>query len=79
MTKPCVLASLKIMSCTYKGNTCVNTVRTFVVVPDASLKFIIILAKKREENACTLVPTVFRWHGKMEFKFHFHFSFFVFA
>ena len=30
-------------------------------------------------NACTLVPTVFRWHGKMEFKFHFHFSFFVFA
>ena len=30
-------------------------------------------------NACTLVPTVFRWHGKMEFKFHFHFPFFVFA
>ena len=30
-------------------------------------------------NACTLVPTVFRWHGKMEFTFHFHFSFFVFA
>ena len=21
-------------------------------------------------NACTLVPTVFRWHGKMAFKFH---------
>ena len=27
-------------------------------------------------NACTLVPTVFRWHKKMEFKFHFYFSFF---
>ena len=27
------------------------------------------------ENSCTLVPTVFRWHGKMEFKFHFQFSF----
>ena len=26
-------------------------------------------------NACTLVPTVFRWHGKTEFKCHFHFSF----
>ena len=26
-------------------------------------------------NACTLVPTVFRWHGKMAFKFHFHFRF----
>ena len=26
-------------------------------------------------NACTLVPTVFRWHGKREFKCHFHFSF----
>ena len=26
-------------------------------------------------NACTLVPTVFRWHGKMEFKCHLHFSF----
>ena len=25
--------------------------------------------------ACTLVPTVFRWHGKMEFTFHFHFRF----
>ena len=31
------------------------------------------------KNACTLVPTVFRWHGKMEVKFHFPFSFFVFA
>ena len=29
-------------------------------------------------NACTLVPTVFRWHRKMEFKLHFHFLF-VFA
>ena len=28
------------------------------------------------QNACTLVPTVFRWHKKMEFKFHFYFSFF---
>ena len=27
------------------------------------------------QNACTLVPTVFRWHGKMEFKCHLHFSF----
>ena len=27
-------------------------------------------------NACTLVPTVFRWHKKMEFKFHFYFLFF---
>ena len=26
-------------------------------------------------NACTLVPTVFRWHGKKEFKCHIHFSF----
>ena len=26
-------------------------------------------------NACTLVPTVFRWHGKMAFKCHLHFSF----
>ena len=26
-------------------------------------------------NACTLVPTVFRWHGKEEFKCHIHFSF----
>ena len=26
-------------------------------------------------NACTLMPTVFRWHGKMESTFHFHFSF----
>ena len=26
-------------------------------------------------NACTLVPTVFRWHGKREFKCHFRFSF----
>ena len=26
-------------------------------------------------NACTLVPTIFRWHGKREFKCHFHFSF----
>ena len=26
-------------------------------------------------NACTLVPTVFRWHGKMEFKCHLHFLF----
>ena len=30
---------------------------------------------KVQKNSCTLVPTVFRWHGKMEFKFHFHFSF----
>ena len=29
-----------------------------------------------KSNACTLVPTVFRWHKKMEFKFHFYFSFF---
>ena len=27
-------------------------------------------------NACTLVPTVIRWHKKMEFKFPFYFSFF---
>ena len=27
------------------------------------------------ENECTLVPTVFRWHGKKEFKCHIHFSF----
>ena len=27
------------------------------------------------KNACTLVPTVFRWHGKKEFKCHIHFSF----
>ena len=26
-------------------------------------------------NACTLVPTAFRWQGKMEFTFHFHFRF----
>ena len=26
-------------------------------------------------NACTLVPTVFRWHGKKEFKCRIHFSF----
>ena len=26
-------------------------------------------------NACTLVPTIFRWHGKREFKWNFHFSF----
>ena len=26
-------------------------------------------------NACTLVPTVFRWHGEMEFKCHLHFLF----
>ena len=26
-------------------------------------------------NACTSVPTVFRWHGKMEFKCHLHFLF----
>ena len=31
---------------------------------------------QRRTNACTLVPTVFRWHKKMEFKFHFYFSFF---
>ena len=30
---------------------------------------------KRQKNACTLVPTVFRWHGKMEFKCHLHFLF----
>ena len=29
----------------------------------------------RLKNACTLVPTVFRWHGKMAFKCHLHFSF----
>ena len=28
------------------------------------------------QNACTLVPTVLRWHKKMEFKFHCYFSFF---
>ena len=27
-------------------------------------------------NECTLVPTVFRWYKKMEFKLHFYFSFF---
>ena len=32
-------------------------------------------SQKIEENACSLVPTVFRWHGKMLFKFHFHFFF----
>ena len=26
-------------------------------------------------SACTLVPTVFWWHGKKEFKCHIHFSF----
>ena len=26
-------------------------------------------------NACTLVPTIFRWHGKKEFKCHIHSSF----
>ena len=26
-------------------------------------------------NACTLVPTIFRWHGKREFKWNFHFLF----
>ena len=31
--------------------------------------------RRKEHNACTLVPTVFRWHGKREFKCHFHFSF----
>ena len=30
---------------------------------------------ENRSNACTLVPTVFRWHGKMEFKCHLHFSF----
>ena len=29
----------------------------------------------RPQNACTLVPTVFRWHGKMAFKCHLQFSF----
>ena len=29
----------------------------------------------RLKNACTLVPTVFRWYGKMAFKCHLHFSF----
>ena len=28
-----------------------------------------------DKNACTLVSTFFRWHGKMEFKCHLHFSF----
>ena len=28
-----------------------------------------------KKNACTIVPTVFRWHGKKEFKCHIHFSF----
>ena len=31
--------------------------------------------KSNSKNACTLVPTVFRWHGKMEFKCHLHFLF----
>ena len=31
--------------------------------------------KSNSKNACTLVPTAFRWHRKMEFKFHLHFSF----
>ena len=26
-------------------------------------------------NACNLVPTVFRWHGKMKFKFHLNLKF----
>ena len=25
-------------------------------------------------NACNLVPTVFRWHEKMKFKFRLHYS-----
>ena len=38
-----------------------------------------VRGKGKQTNACTLVPTVYRWHGKMKFKFHFHFSFFVFV
>ena len=37
---------------------------------------LIHFSNSRKKNACTLVPTVFRWHKKMEFKFHFYFSFF---
>ena len=41
--------------------------------------FIFQLSEKMNDpnihNACTLVPTVFRWHGKMEFKCHLHFLF----
>ena len=33
------------------------------------------ICTNRINNACTLVPTVFRWHGKREFKCHFRFSF----
>ena len=40
---------------------------------------LVSLKLKRNErkavNACTLVPTVFVWHGKMKYNFHFCFPF----
>ena len=38
--------------------------------------FSLVLFSSLGKNAYTLVPTVFRWYKKMEFKFHFYFSFF---
>ena len=43
--------------------------------PFVSLTNIAAISLERS-NACTLVPTVFRWYKKMEFKFLFYFSFF---
>ena len=34
-----------------------------------------ILVNSVNSNACTLVPTVFLWHGKMKINFHFCFPF----
>ena len=45
---------------------------------DCKSQIQILKSKSRfpnQTNACTLVPTVFQWHGKREFKCHFHFSF----
>ena len=45
---------------------------------DCKSKIRILKSKSRfpnQTNACTLVPNVFRWHGKREFKCHFHLSF----
>ena len=46
------------------------------VLPLFRLSFLRDSCLPANNNACTLVPTVFRWHKKMEFKFHFYFSFF---
>ena len=60
--------------------------------PGSFLKFPVVIVVV-QNNACTLVPTVFRWHNgihisllffvfprpcKMEFHLHFYFSFFVY-